>query len=70
MDESSFLNEEAKRVLYVAASRAKHYLDIVTTMSDYQLAQTANLLQGRPAKNPKTVIASLLKVRISAVVSD
>lgn len=68
MDESSFLSEEAKRVLYVGASRAKHYLDIVTTMSDHQLNQTAEVLQGRPAKNPKTVIASLLKVKISAAV--
>lgn len=64
MDEKSFENGEAKRVLYVGASRAKHYLDFVSVMNDTQLSQLALALQGRTAKSAKLVISSQLKVRI------
>ena len=63
-DERTFLNEEARRVLYVGASRAKHSLNILGIMDAQQLSEAAAILKGQKTKNAKLTISSQLKVRI------
>lgn len=66
MDEKSFEDEESKRVIYVGASRAKYGLDFIAMVTDGQLSQIAEAMQGRNAKSAKAVIASQLKVKMIA----
>lgn len=65
MDDSVFLNEEARRVLYVGASRARNILEFVSMLDDEQQRTIAEHLSGQVSKNAKFVIASQLKVKIA-----
>lgn len=64
IDEKTFQSEEAKRVLYVGASRAKHNLDFVIVTDEEKLSDMANTIQGKPTKNPRMTISTHLKVKI------
>ncbi len=66
MDDSTFISDEARRVLYVGTSRAKHFLDFVCVLDDYQLATIAECLTGKKAKAARLTIAAQLKVKIIA----
>ena len=66
VDAKTFSIEEEKRVFYVGASRAKHYLDIFTCLDDAEVAKMAVALNdGKNVKNPKATIGSKLKVKIA-----
>lgn len=65
VDDYTFKNEENRRVFYVAASRARHRLDIVTIIDDAYIGQFAEALFGQPVKNPKLAIGTELKVKIA-----
>ena len=64
VDNSCFLDDEKRRVFYVGASRAKHYLDIVSVMSDEETNSMVLLLTGEKKKNAKLALGSSLKVKI------
>ncbi len=64
VDESTFLGDELCRVLYVGASRARHFLDLVCIVKDSQLDIIADALTGQTQKNPKFSISSQLKVKV------
>ena len=66
VDAKTFSIEEEKRVFYVGASRAKHYLDIFTCLDDAEVAKMAVAINdGKNVKNPKATIGSKLKVKIA-----
>lgn len=66
VDDKTFSIEEEKRVFYVGASRAKHYLDIFTCLDDAEVAKMAvSINEGKTVKNPKAMIGSKLKVKIA-----
>lgn len=65
IDEKTFKSEEERRVFYVGASRAKHYLEIFTCLNDSKIAKLAEAINdGASVKNPKATIGSKLKVKI------
>lgn len=64
MDDTTFANEEARRVVYVGTSRAQHYLDFVSVMNSDQIERLAAYIQGKTVKNPKFIISSQLKVKV------
>lgn len=65
VDEDTFADGEARRVLYVAASRARHYLDIAAVLDDRQINAVCERLIERQSKNAKMLIGSCLKVKIT-----
>lgn len=69
VDEKTFFSEEERRVFYVGASRAKHYLDIFSCVNDTKLVEIASLVGDGNIKNPKAAIGSGLKVRIATDVN-
>lgn len=64
VDEKTFNSSEERRVFYVGASRAKHFLDIFSLMDDIAISQLAEAITGTKNKNPKAAIGSGLKVKI------
>lgn len=64
VDEKTFDSEEGRRVFYVGASRARHYLDIFAIIKDDQIPCFAEAVTGKKTKNPKAAIGSKLKVKI------
>lgn len=67
VDHRTFQIEEERRVFYVGASRAKHYLEIFTCLDDSEIGKLATAINdGISPKNPKATIGSKLKVKISA----
>lgn len=69
VDAKTFYLEEERRVFYVGASRAKHYLEIFTCLDDTGIAKLATAINdGASVKNPKATIGSKLKVKIAATV--
>lgn len=64
LDEQVFSDEEACRVFYVGTSRAKHFLEMVSVVNDYQLKLMAILLNKDIQSKPKAVISSALKVKV------
>lgn len=67
VDAKTFQKEGERRVFYVGASRAKHYLEIFTCLDDSEIVRLATAINdGKPAKNPKAIIGSKLKVKISS----
>ena len=66
VDQTTFRNEENRRILYAGASRAQHVLEIVSSMTPQQEQDMAAYLTGRVERNPRMKIASHLKVKISA----
>lgn len=69
VDEKTFQSEEERRVFYVGASRAKHYLDMFASVDEAKIVQIATLIGDGNIKNPKAAIGSGLKVRIASDVS-
>ncbi|MBN2455167.1 MAG: AAA family ATPase [Sedimentisphaerales bacterium] len=65
MDDESFATDIAKMVLYVGASRAKHFLEFISVMNTEQLSRMAELICGRNTKNSKMIIGSQLKVKLT-----
>ena len=64
IDKRTFRSDEERRVFYVGASRAKHFLDIFTVLEDKGIPDLAKAITGLKAKNPKAAIGSGLKVKI------
>ncbi len=64
VDEKTFMSEEERRVFYVGASRAKHFLDVFSLISDEEIPDFAEAITGTRNKNPKASIGSGLKVKI------
>jgi len=64
VDDDTFNNDEARRVFYVGASRAKHYLEIVAVLNDEQISLVSENLTRQRGKNAKMLIGSYLKVKI------
>ena len=64
VDERTFGSDEERRVFYVGASRAKHYLDIFSVVDDNSISKLAEAITGESNKNPKASIGSGLKVKI------
>ena len=64
VDEKTFESEEDRRVFYVGASRAKHFLDIFSLLRDEEISRIAEAISGTKNKNPKASIGSGLKVKI------
>ena len=61
---SSFEDDEARRVFYVAASRARHFLEIVAFLSREDQIRTAQALTGKRSILPALEIDKELKVKI------
>ena len=66
MDEDIYRNPETRRVFYVGASRAKHYLDFVSLLSDHQEKILAERVSERSKKNVRLAIMAGLKVKVMA----
>ena len=64
IDKITFRSDEERRVFYVGASRAKHFLDIFTVLEDKGIPDLAKAITGLKARNPKAAIGSGLKVKI------
>lgn len=64
VDDETFSSIEYCKVLYVATSRAKHFLDIVSILDDDQISNISYSMTGELRKNPKAIISSNLKVKI------
>lgn len=64
VDKKTFYSDEERRVFYVGSSRAKHYLNIFSVISDNEISQFAEFITGMKTKNPKAAIGSGLKVKI------
>lgn len=62
VDDKNFDNAEGRRLFYVGASRAKHYLDIVCNVNETQLQSIAESIEGRKAIFPGSSIAKGLQV--------
>ena len=69
VDKKTFSSDEERRVFYVGASRAKHFLEVFTVLDDNDIPKFAEAITGLKAKNPKAAIGSSLKVKISSNVS-
>ena len=65
IDKKTFSSDEERRVFYVGASRAKHFLELFTVLEDSDIPKFAKAITGIKAKNPKAAIGSGLKVKIS-----
>jgi len=63
VDAETFRTEEGKRLFYVAASRAKNALEIITLQTDDELKELANAVSGGKSSK-KSAIASTLKVKL------
>ena len=66
VDETTFRNEENRRILYAGASRAQHILEIISVMTAQQEQVMVEYLTGHSERNPRIKIASHLKVKISS----
>lgn len=66
IDKKTFSSDEDRRVFYVGASRAKHFLEMFTVLEDSDIPEFAKAITGLKAKNPKAAIGSGLKVKISS----
>ena len=65
MDEESFSDDEKRRLFYVAASRAKHHLDICFVGSEVELQKlTIDIYDGADTA-PKRILTQQLGVRFS-----
>lgn len=64
VDEKTFKSEEERRVFYVGASRAKHFLDVFSLIDNEEISRFAEAITGIKNKNPKAAIGSGLKVKI------
>lgn len=63
VDQETFADDESKRLFYVGASRAKHYLDIIHCESDEDLKELASELAGEESKRALVDIAKGLNVK-------
>ena len=63
VDESTFAHEENRRLFYVGASRAKHFLDIVCVIDKANEINMARDLSNN-VKNARLTIAQELKVKV------
>lgn len=63
LNENSFADEEAKRVLYVGTSRAKNHLDFVAVLNEDQLSSIAREITGTRQREPLKAIRKIWKVR-------
>ncbi len=64
VDEKTFKSEEERRVFYVGASRAKHFLDVFSDVKEEDMLKFSEAITGTKNKNPKAAIGSGLKVKI------
>lgn len=64
VDDITFSNEDYCKVLYVATSRAKHFLDIVSIVDDQKIENISTYITGGAHKKPKVAISNTLKVKI------
>lgn len=64
VEKNAFLDED-NLLFYVGASRARFYLDIVCSMSEYQCSQAYEKMTGIVPKNPKRKFASKLNALLS-----
>ena len=62
LDESAFIEEKSRRVLYVGASRAQHCLDFIAIVNEDQLGMIAEQLIGEKTGIPRRVLQKELKV--------
>lgn len=66
MDSKTFSIEDERRVFYVGASRARHYLNMFVCLDDTEIMKLAVAISGsKNVKNPKATIGSNLKVKIA-----
>lgn len=63
VDQETFADDESKRLFYVGASRAKHYLDIIHCEGDDDLNALASELAGEESKRAMLDIAKGLNVK-------
>lgn len=63
VDQETFADDESKRLFYVGASRAKHYLDIIHCEDDEDLNALASELAGEESKRAMLDIAKGLNVK-------
>ena len=63
IDTDTFANEENRRLFYVAASRAKHYLDIVYVGDDTQLSEVIQCIDDKKYPTPLIGVALGLNVK-------
>lgn len=68
-DEKTFLTKDGRQLFYVGASRAKHFLEIVSILDKEGINEMAMQLSGKSVKNPNLEIMKQLKVKpnISAI---
>jgi DNA helicase IV len=64
IDDESFESDEARRVLYVGASRAKHFLDFVAVLDDSKVSRLGKTIPNTPGKKVGENLAEYLKVKI------
>lgn len=64
VERKTFNTEEERRVFYVGASRAKHFLEIFSCLNEDEIIEMATAINGAPVKNSKASIGSNLKVKL------
>ncbi len=64
VSDETFESSEARRIYYVGASRAKHFLDFVTTINSQQERKISVSLLSEGPKNPRMAIMKALKVSV------
>lgn len=62
VDDKNFNNDEGRRIFYVGASRAKHYLNIICNINENQLNSMADFIEGAKARFPGSTISKGLQV--------
>jgi hypothetical protein len=64
VDDINFNNEEAKKIFYVGASRAKHLLEIISLVSEEQLSNIVYGLSSERSKQVKLMLGKYLEVKL------
>ncbi len=65
IDDTTFSSPTSCNLLYVATSRAKHFLDLIACADEEIISRMSEALTGNMSKSPKAAIASTLKVKIT-----
>ena len=64
INDETFESAEARRIYYVGASRAKHYLDFISIINSQQEKKIGNALLSDGPKNSRMAIMKALKVSV------
>ena len=64
IDKNTFKDDTEKRVLYVGASRAKHFLSYIALMNEEEKLDVCEFLTGKRNRKADELIGEKLEVRV------